>query len=88
MNSPHNAQPGTPINPYTGGEQLDPATVLADAIAQLNADGHRQLAVELRRVDAYLRQLAVAHTEIAQVSDHVLEHGEQLLRGEIPDDPG
>ena len=63
------------------GGQLDPTTVLADASTRLRADGHHQLADDVARVDEYLRQLAVAHTEIALASDRVLEQGSETLRG-------
>ena len=58
---------------------LNPSAVLSEAIDTLRADGHADLAAAVERVDAYLRELAVAHTEIAMVSDRALDRGDALL---------
>jgi hypothetical protein len=60
------------------GRQASSA-VLAAASDRLHADGHADLAAAVRCVDAYLRDLAVAHTEIALVSGRVLDRVEALL---------
>ena len=65
--------------------QLDPAAVLAAAIDRLHADGHADLAEAVQRVDAYVRDLAVAHTEIALVGDRLLERGQAVLGPAVPE---
>jgi hypothetical protein len=61
---------------------IDPAAVLTDAITQLRADGHGELADALQHVEAYLRLLAATHTEIAMASDHLIEQAPDLLSDE------
>lgn len=63
----------------SANDNLDPSVVLAEAIDRLRADGHADLAAAVERVDAYLRELAVAHTEIALASDRALQRGDALL---------
>lgn len=67
---------------------IDPAIVLADAIVQLRADGHGELADALQHVDAYLRQMAAAHTEIAMASNHLRDQTPGLLGDEAGDSSG
>lgn len=72
--------PGAPMSRReTGAGQLDPAAVLTQAAERLRADGHADLAESVERVDAYLRELAVAQTEIALASDRALQRGDALL---------
>lgn len=71
----------------TGNGQLNPSAVLAAAADQLSSDGHADLAAAVQRVAGYLRELAVAHTDIAQASDRVLERGEALLDAAATDVP-
>ena len=84
--------PGDPMSDVVAEEShLDPSVVLAAAIDRLRADGHEDLAAAVERVDAYVRELAVAHTEIALASDRVLERGSSLLGGAdtvLPVPPG